>query len=109
MDHMYVAGATDLHALVQALLPVFGARRPTRAALEFLGLYLTPAAITRRRKRGTLPVAEMFEAGRYFVTVLAIAQLLVGGHGVLVPQPQPRRRGRPRRRVDEDRSIVAAS
>lgn len=110
MDHTDAGCGVDLHALVGALAPIFGARRPTRTALEFLGLYLTPAAITRRRRRGTLPVAETCDAGRYYVDVLAVAELLVGGHRQrpLQAKAMRARRGRPRRFADVDRGLDAS-
>lgn len=86
-------------ALVAALTPTFGAALPTREALTHLGINLTPAAICRRRKRGTLPVSEIRDGRTFLVTVLAIAQLLVGSMCATASQPSGKSHaGRPRKR-----------
>jgi len=95
-------------ALVAALAPAYGAALPTREALARLGLTLTPAAICRRRKRGALPVHETQIGRRYYVTVLAVAELLVGGATVTSdPTTSRKRAGRPRVRSGSRDSAIA--
>jgi hypothetical protein len=91
----------SIAAIVAALAPIYGAALPTREALNRLGITLTPAAICRRRKRGALPVRETKIGHRYYVTVLAVAELLVGG-ATLMPVSAADaevRPGRPRKRA----------
>jgi len=88
----------SIAAIVAVLAPIYGAALPTREALRRLGITLTPAAICRRRKRGALPVRETKIGRKYYVTVLAIAELLIDG-ATLTPidVTTGRHRGRPRR------------
>lgn len=86
----------SIAAIVAALAPIYGAALPTREALKRLGITLTPAAICRRRKRGALPVRETKIGRRYYVSVLAVAELLVGG-ATLMPVSAADTEGRPGR------------
>lgn len=92
----------SIAAIVAALAPIYGAALPTREALKRLGITLTPAAICRRRQRGTLPVRETKIGRRYYVTVLAVAELLVSG-ATLAPSSTRAvlRPGRPRKLARE--------